>query len=293
MLPHMAVADAYGIGFEFVDRKDWPGANDLTQFHQHPTYVELKPGQYTDDTQRAIANARVVLAGNHLDVRAYAEAYTTVYSEDPREGYSRRYQEYLKTHPDSREFLLDINRSAQSNGSLMGVAPLGFIKDIREVKLAAMIQALSTHAPSTAIHAQIVALSAHYFIHDLGNKVDLIEFLKANADLEGDWDYMVDKTSKTTIRAKSVVNTLLTGLMTQTSLTGMMQWAVELEGDTDSAAATLVAVAACCDEYENDLQFHGQGKFHDHPLVIQQNLVEGMDRMNELWKLNSLLWDMV
>lgn len=288
----MAVADAYGISFEFVDRKDWPGANDLSQFRQHPTYSELLPGQYTDDTQRALANARVVLTGNHLDPRAYAEAYVDIYSEDPREGYSRRYQEFLKENPNAKEFLLNVKRSAKSNGSLMGVAPLGFIKDIREVKLAAMIQALTTHAPSTAVHAQIVAMSAHFFIHELGPKEDLVDFLKFNADLEDEWDYITDKMSPTTIRAKSVVNTLLTGLAKHTYLTDMIRWAVELEGDTDSAAATLVAVAACGDDFINDIKPMFPNK-DGHPLYQSIWEVEGERRMADLRNTTNLLYDRI
>ena len=285
MLLDMAVGDAYGIGFEFVERENWPGANDLSQMYQHPTYVELLPGMYTDDTQRAIANAEVVLAGSYLDIRAYAEAYVNAYKRDPREGYSRRYQEYLKTHPDAKSFLLDLDRTAVSNGSLMGVAPLGFIKDIREVKLAAMIQAISTHSPETAVHAQVVALAAHYFLHELGEKKDLIEFLKANADVK-EWDYITTKTSKTTIRAKSVVNTMLTGILLHDNQRDLLRWAVDLGGDTDSAAATCLAVGSVCEEITENLG-KGPGPSLYHPLE------DGEYGKTYLLGMDNLLYDLL
>lgn len=290
MLVEMAVGDAYGIGFEFVDRENWPGPNDLSQMYQHPTYAELLPGMYTDDTQRAIANAEVVLAGSYLDIRAYAEAYVNAYQRDPREGYSRRYQEYLKTHTNAKSFLLDLDRSAVSNGSLMGVAPLGFINDIREVKLASMIQALVTHSPETAIHAQIVALTVHYFVQEMGPKCHLIEFLQGTSDVK-EWDYITDKTSKTTIRAKSVVNTMLTGILKHDKLTDLLQWSVELEGDTDSAAATCMAVGAVMEEMTNDL---GTG-----PATVEQKyslyhpLEDGEFGKSYLLHMDNCLYDLL
>lgn len=290
MLVEMAVGDAYGIGFEFVDRENWPGANDLSQMYQHPTYHELLPGMYTDDTQRAIANAEVVLAGSYLDVRAYAEAYVNAYQRDPREGYSRRYQEYLKTHPDAKSFLLDLDRSAISNGSLMGVAPLGFIKDIREVKLASMIQALVTHSPETAIHAQIVALTVHYFVQGIGPKEHLIEFLKNNSDVR-EWDYITNKTSKTSIHAKSVVNTMLTGILKHDRLTSLLQWSVDLEGDTDSAAATCMAVGAVMEEMTNDLGI-GPADVKQH-YSLYWPLEDGEYGKSYLLGLDNLLYDLL
>ena len=74
MLIEIAIGDAYGIGFEFVkNTPDRP--NDLSQFYQHPKYSNLIPGQYTDDTQRALANMRVVCSNDVLHPLSYANAY--------------------------------------------------------------------------------------------------------------------------------------------------------------------------------------------------------------------------
>ena len=67
--------------------------NDLSRFVQHPKYVELSPGQYTDDTQRSIANAVVIVENkphhfkntNAFNMYSYAEAYLQVYWRDARE----------------------------------------------------------------------------------------------------------------------------------------------------------------------------------------------------------------
>ena len=96
MIYEMAVADAYAIAFEFVpDTPDRP--NDLKTFHQHPKYIELAPGQYTDDTQRSIGNANVLLSGEWWNMMAYANEYVSQFKLDPREGYSRGFQKLLNS----------------------------------------------------------------------------------------------------------------------------------------------------------------------------------------------------
>ena len=110
MLLQMALADSYSIAFEFVeDSADRP--NTLTEFYQHPKYKDMKPGCYTDDTQRALANALMVLEyGKYQNNRthaalfnpiAYVTAYQNIFRQDPRPGYSRRFEAFLKENLDT------------------------------------------------------------------------------------------------------------------------------------------------------------------------------------------------
>lgn len=261
MLLEMAVADAYAIPFEFVDHtadRPW----DLTQYWQHPKYSGLRPGQYTDDTQRAIANILVMLSGRYLDARAYVESYLSTFKRDPRDGYSRRYQQFLESVNTPDDFLKEINRTADSNGSLMGVAPVGYLKNIQDVKLAATIQAITTHHPDTAIHAQVVALAAHYMIHHSGTRNGLRQFLILQPDWSNKeeqyyrWIDHVDSWDRglgTTMKASSISSYMLYAIEKFDKLSDIIKDAIQRGGDTDSAAATTVAIASCCPEIENDL----------------------------------------
>ena len=268
MLVEMAIADAYAIAWEFTDKQTAP--NDLSGFHQHPTYAELKPGQYTDDTQRAIANILAITRCDRprhdiFNPRTYAEAYIKAYRQDPREGYSRGYQKFLALQTDPNDFILDISRRKASNGSLMGVAPLGLLPNMEMVKLASMVQAITTHHPNSAIHAQLVAQSVHYFHAGLGEKDCLQGWLMNNADWEDNtdeayrWAYLVDsfdKGKKTSIKASSISAYMVYALTAFNSLTEIMIDAVARGGDTDSAAATTVAVASMCPDITNDIPEH-------------------------------------
>lgn len=268
MLLEMAVADAYAIAWEFTDKQTAP--NDLSGFHQHPTYAELKPGQYTDDTQRAIGNILALTKPDQpiyeiFNPRTYAEAYIKAYQQDPREGYSRGYQKFLSAQSNPDDFIMDISRSKASNGAVMGVAPLGFLKELEMVKLASMIQAISTHHPNSAIHAQLIAMSTYYFHKGLGEKDCLQGWLMNNGDWEDNtdeayrWAYLVesfDKGKKTTIKASSISAYMVYALTAFDSLTEIMIDAVARGGDTDSAAATSVAVASMCPDINNDIPEH-------------------------------------
>lgn len=267
MLVEMAVADAYAIPWEFTDEQKAP--NDLSGFHPHPTYHELKAGQYTDDTQRSIANALVLTSGaeDKFNAIRYAQAYIEQVHMDPREGYSRGYQAFLASVNSPYDFLVKIERTKGSNGSLMGVAPMGFLSDLREVKLAAATQALVTHHPDTVAHAQLVAMAAHYFLHVQDCPRDsLFDWLMLNTPFyrKGDGEtfhnnaiaYERSPQLKTGIKASSISSYMIYAVSTFDTLTEIMKDAVNRGGDTDSAAAVSVAVASCCPEIVNDIPDH-------------------------------------
>lgn len=289
MLLEMAVADAYAIPFEFVPHSaDRP--NDLKTFHRHPTYVELLTGQYTDDTQRSIGNAEVILGGEWWNQLTYAESYVHQFRLDPREGYSRGYQQLMQSVKTGMDFMLTIKRDKDSNGSVMGAAVVGFIKDPEMVKLAATTQACLTHVPATAIHAQLVALAANYMIYKRGSKDDLFDYLmSAVSDTsmsKTGWELWLgdckNSQIKTTINAASISAFVVGALDRHTTLSGILREAVDRGGDTDSAAASAVAVASHCDEIDNDL-----------PIELYQGLENGAYGADYLRMLDSELMEYV
>ena len=286
MLFEMAIADAYAIAFEFVpDSPDRP--NNLTAYWQHPTYAEMMPGSYTDDTQRALANATLVLdwktanedqADNAyralFDPIAYVERYQAVFSRDPRPGYSRRFDAFLRENlnTDPVEFALRLNRKP-TNGAVMGAATLGFLPDLRAVKLAASAQALATHSYAAVPFAQIVAMAAFYTINRIGPLSELTNWLEDELAEQGknvreflsaakEGQNVPDKVG---MGASSAVALMLYHLPRQNSLAELARIAVEVGGDTDSAAAIMVAVASESDAYRNDF-----------PDVLQDGLEDGV-----------------
>lgn len=263
MLVECAIADASSIAYEFVpDTADRP--NDLARYYQHPTYGDMVPGHYTDDTQRSIANARVILRGGDdlYNPLAYIAAYQGAFARDPRAGYSRRFESFLKENLDTEPatMALKINRKS-TNGAIMGSAVFGFLPTIEQVKLASAVQALSTHSYSTIPYAQIVALSAHYMIQNIGTTADLCGWLYKNlyesskevADFLGDAAFRTQPPKKVSMEAHSAVKLMLWALPRNNSLSALVKLSVAVGGDTDSAAAIMVSVASESREYSNDL----------------------------------------
>jgi ADP-ribosyl-[dinitrogen reductase] hydrolase len=50
LLLELAVGDAYGAGFEYLDAEMIRRQNDLSRYVKHPSH-NIQPGSYTDDTQ--------------------------------------------------------------------------------------------------------------------------------------------------------------------------------------------------------------------------------------------------
>lgn len=287
MLIKMAIADAYAIAWEFTDKQTAP--NNLCGYHQHPTYSALAPGSYTDDTQRAIANAHVLLSGeeNWFKPCAYVQSYLAEFHRDPREGWSRRFQAYLQEHKESTSdaFMRGIRRRA-TNGALMGAAPLGFLPDPNSVRLAATMQTVSTHAGATAPFTQCVALAAHYFLFDLGPRSDLVDFISEEVEWghESDRDFIISRMTMTppkpAMPARSIAAGALWAVTNIQTLPEIITWAVQSGGDTDSLAAVAVAIASCSKEIDQNL-----------PAALE-NALETEKQRTMLRRLNTALYAM-
>lgn len=271
MLLEMAIGDAYGIGFEFVKSNKHP--NDLANFYQHPKYTNLIPGQYTDDTQRALANVTVICHMNAYDPRSFAQSYVSEFQQSPRDGYSRNFQALIESCRDGNDLMSKISPTKDSNGSIMGVAPIGYLEDINTVMRVAGIQATVTHGYRTIPFAQMIALSTHYFLYDLGTKDELLEFLN---DKLGEQYFVVDgrhpiKNTFSTIFKESEYEDIiescdmsayktayhaLYAVLSHDNLADMLKHCIDVGGDTDSLAAIAMAIGSCSREIENNLPQH-------------------------------------
>jgi ADP-ribosyl-[dinitrogen reductase] hydrolase len=261
MLLSIATADAYAIPWEFVKNPEEHGlVNDLQTYQQHPRYGpvgELVPSQYTDDTLRSIATALVVINnkdGEIFNPVSYARTIQLVYSQDRRRGWSKRFQSYLEEMVDASpvEFMRGIKGRASSNGAIMGCLPLAYLKREEDVRLAATVQAIVTHSPTTAVDAQRMALAARFFLGG-APRAELIDYLNHNIDGDPNFDYQrppIEVNMSASETAYAVIHLLTEE---EPSLSAILHRAVELGGDTDSVAALAVGIASCSDEYSRDL----------------------------------------
>jgi ADP-ribosylglycohydrolase len=87
MLLELAIGDAYGAGFEYVDAKMIHRQNDLSRYVKHPRH-NIQPGSYTDDTQMSLAIAEAIVSGEPWEPGMLVRRFVEVFKRDPREGYA-------------------------------------------------------------------------------------------------------------------------------------------------------------------------------------------------------------
>lgn len=270
MIHEMAVGDAYGVAFEFVPHTpDRP--NDLSGFHANPRYPVLGRGRYTDDTMRALANAEVVLRGDPYDALSYAEAYVRAVRADRRQGWSRRFQALIEScaddEPDDRRagglLLSRTRRDADSNGAVMGVVTLGYLPDPQAVALAAAVQAMTTHSVETVPYAQALALVAHHHLHALDGDVDDLVADHVSTRSPPSWRGTDREQSSMTARATYAA--VRRALALNRTVSDVLRWSVARGGDTDSVAASAVALASVSGSHVSDLPAHLLGGVEDGP----------------------------
>jgi ADP-ribosyl-[dinitrogen reductase] hydrolase len=262
MLLELAVADAYAISFEFV--KDWSKhglVNDLSGYQQHPEYSDLKPSQYTDDTQRTIATGWTICSGDWADPTNFLHTLLAEYQRSPRTGYSKRFQTLIESMEGKTgiDVMRAITRRADSNGSIMGCLPCGFLPLASDVRIAATSQAIATHSFSTVPYAQSMALCVNHFLRG-GERRDLPLYLitESEGPSEGSRPKVGGVSMKASDTCAAVLHLLGCGEYSPRyeSLSEVLLNAVALKGDTDSVAALAVGIASLSGEFEKDLPRH-------------------------------------
>jgi len=106
MLLELAIADAYGAGFEYAD--EIIVNNNLSRYVEYPRF-RLNPGSYIDDTQMSIAIAEVIVAQAPCTPEVLADSFVRAFKRDEREGYARSFYHFLRQIQDGEEFLIKIN----------------------------------------------------------------------------------------------------------------------------------------------------------------------------------------
>jgi ADP-ribosylglycohydrolase len=251
MLLELAIADAYGAGFEYADEMV-ERYNDLSGYVQHPRHG-IQPGCYTDDTQMSLAIAETIVAQKPWTPEILATQFVIAFKRDPREGYSSRSYDYLLNVQDGREFLEGINWTSDKSGAAMRAAPIGVFPTIEKVLETATIQAAITHNTPDGINAaKAAALMSHYFIYGLGDKKNLGQFLEGH--IPGEWSKSWEGQVKT--KGWMCVRAAITAVIRNNSLSELLRDCVAFTGDVDTVAAIALAAASCSQQYKKDLPQH-------------------------------------
>lgn len=275
MLLVIAMADAYGAGFEFTETEHIEENHCLTKYHQ--AWFEKRPaGSYTDDTQMTIAICELMLEHpNQWDEQLVAEYFLKVFKRDPRQSYSDNFYHFLLKTKTACEFVEKIYAHSVRNGSAMRSVPLGLIKNKTEMLEKARIQAALTHNTHEGIIAsQAVALAVHYFVNRIGKKAGLFAYICEQTNEF----FNEEKTDPTECDAIDTIDAVLTVLAQSNTLSEVLYNAVKLGGDTDSVASIACGIAYFSDEYDHDL-----------PEFLERDLENGQYGRDYLVKLDKNL----
>jgi ADP-ribosyl-[dinitrogen reductase] hydrolase len=249
-LYHMAIADAYGAGFEFKEQAFVDDFNHLDQYFTHGK-DNIPLGHYTDDTQMTLALCNLLLNEEPFAPLPIAKNFLQAYQEDKRLGYASGFQKFLDSCENGHDFLNRIKPNSTRNGAAMRAIPCGFIKDTSQVLLFARTQAKVTHDTAEGIaSAQAIALMAHMFYHKKSNisqAMDEIhkQFLK----------YYFNKKNRNRVKCDAIqtVRAVFTVLLKHDNLADILHQSVSFGGDTDSVAALAVGLASLSPTFKQNL----------------------------------------
>lgn len=249
MLLEIAIGDAYGAGFEYVDRDMIAARNDLTGYVKHPRHAII-PGCYTDDTQMSLAVAEAIVADEPWTPQLLADAFVAAFKRDPREGYAGRFYEFLAGVGSGEQFLAEIAPHSDKSGAAMRAAPLGIFPTIREVLDRTTTQARLTHDTPDGINAaRAAALMAHYCLYRLGPKRDLGRFVERH--VPGEWSRPWQ--GKVKSQGWMSVRAAITALQAADGMADLLRRCIAFSGDVDTVAAIALGAGSCCAEIAQDL----------------------------------------
>jgi len=251
MLYEIAIADAYGAGFEFAAPEVIAKHNDLSGYIPHQLYG--MPGNYTDDTQMSLALAELLIVDSEWTALNIANQFVKCFKRDPRQGYSKGFYTLLQQVENGQQLLTTIRAISTRNGAAMRSVPLGVIADRQQLLNYARQQAAITHNTTIGIASSCaVALAAHYGLYKLGEISQLPAFLQREG--YGDWDFNWQQA--VSVEAFDTISAALSCLLRHDNLADLLQSCVVLSGDTDSVAAIAVGIACCFTSYRKNLPEH-------------------------------------
>jgi ADP-ribosyl-[dinitrogen reductase] hydrolase len=241
MLIELAIGDAYGAGFEFVDQQTIELYNNLNGYIKHPHH-DIGPGCYTDDTQMSLAVAEAIISREPWTPELLATKFVAAFHRDRRVGYAGKFYNFLLQVQDPKEFLEKIHSASDKSGSAMRAGPIGIFPTIEKVIENATIQAAITHNTPDGIKAAIAAaLMSHYFIYQLGLKKNLGNFLEKH--VPGEWS--IPWQGEVSTKGLVCVRAAITAVMLHDSMSKLLQACIAFSGDVDTVATIALAAGSC------------------------------------------------
>ncbi len=276
MLVELAIGDAYGAGFEYADPRFVAAHNTLDGYVRHPTHHGIAPGAYTDDTQMTLALAELLADGGPWTPLAIADRFVAAFHRDPRDGYARGFQAFLREVRTGSDFLARIRPDSDKSGAAMRAAPLGLLPTADEVLHHTDVQARVTHdTPDGVASASAAALAVHYCRYGLGPVAEVGDWLAdrlGSAVWARPWQGEVGSKGVMSVRAA------LTALTSHDSLGSILRACVAFTGDVDTVATIAISAAATSAEITADL-----------PAVLHDGLENGPYGRDHLAALDARL----
>jgi ADP-ribosyl-[dinitrogen reductase] hydrolase len=250
MLIELAIGDAYGAGYEYVDAR-LAKQNQITNgYVRHPRHA-IVPGAYTDDTQMTLAIAEVIVEGKPWTAEVLATAFVQTFQRDPREGYAQGFYHFLQSIKSGEEFLAKIRPDSDKSGAAMRACPLGIFPTVEEVIAKCTLQARLTHDTADGISAAVAtSLLTHYFLYDLGPKADVGTFLEKYVPVR---QWSKPWQGKVGSKGWMSVWAAITAICAHTTLGDILQTSIAFGGDVDTVATIALGSASCSREIINDL----------------------------------------
>ena len=249
MLVELAIGDAYGAGFEYVDARMVRKLNDLSRYFAHPRH-RRKPGTYTDDTQMSLAIAELIVLGEPWTRETLADRFVDVFKRDPRTGYASRFYKFLKGVKDGAQFLAEIRPVSDKSGGAMRAAPVGIYRDTQTVIERAALQASLTHNTRDGRAAAVAAaLMTHYCLFDHGPLEDVGEYIKSH--VPGQWNE--PWRGEVGSRGWMSVRAAITALSQAKAMSRLLKRCISFTGDVDTVATIALAAGSCSDKLDQDL----------------------------------------
>jgi ADP-ribosylglycohydrolase len=267
MLLRIGQGDAYGHAVEYIkfprDQHVYDKALLFNGYGKHPTH-NLKPGQYTDDTQMSIAVAEVLIAEKALCMdlptgamsymdnfkrmhQAFADSFVGCFKRDPRDGYARGFQAFLEGVVDGQDFLARINPDSDKNGAAMRSVPLGVLPDPELVYYVAGEQAKLTHHTSGGTGASmLVGLMSHFALYQDSPLSQVREFVSKFFGV-GIRDLLILWPGGPVVGpgvGMATARAVMTLISTETTLLGIARKAIEWGGDVDSVLSIAWGIAS-------------------------------------------------
>lgn len=258
MLLEGAVGDSYGFGFEYTSVDFVTKHNDLSHYMKHPSERhEFTPGNYSDDTQMAIAIAESLISKEAWTAETLAHQFVVCFKRDKRQGYAHAFYGLLNSVRDGEDLLKLIRPDSDKSGAAMRATPIGILPRWSDVLDKARIQAKITHNTDAGIKAaQASAMTAHYFIYDKGPKAKLgkwlIDYIPAvieNGPLRWDKPYEGSVGAKGWMSVRAAI----TALMACDKMSDLLKMCIAFTGDVDTIATIALSAGSQSKEIEQDL----------------------------------------